>query len=141
MKTATVTLADQDYVIRELPRKKNKAWRARVGREFEAIGQALEALPTMELSADSMGQLMTIVRDLVGRTVEAPDKIADLLYAYSPDLKGDRRRIDAEAYDSEIMSAFMEVLALAYPFGSIVRSISILSQTGPAVASTTPNSS
>jgi hypothetical protein len=46
--------------------------------------------------------------------------VKGLLYEYSPALCADKERIEAESYDSEIVQAFMEVLKLAFPFGSAV---------------------
>jgi hypothetical protein len=48
------------------------------------------------------------------------DTIQEMLFAYAPNLMVHREAIEENAYDDEMMRAFLEVLKLAYPFGQIV---------------------
>lgn len=48
------------------------------------------------------------------------DQALDLVISYSPSLTAERDYILSEVYDSQIVDALVEVLQLAYPFGSLV---------------------
>lgn len=48
------------------------------------------------------------------------DQALDLVISYSPSLIAERDYILSEVYDSQIVDALVEVLQLAYPFGSLV---------------------
>jgi hypothetical protein len=56
-----------------------------------------------------------------GLLLNSIDNVKVLLASYAPDLPLD------DAYDSEIMDAFGEVLTLAFPFGSLIKRVRGLS--------------
>lgn len=45
-----------------------------------------------------------------------PEKLADLVFAYAPDL--DRKLIEAEATEEELTLAFQNIMQVAFPFAS-----------------------
>lgn len=138
MKSETVTIGEKPYTIREAKRKANAKWRQRFQAEFVEIAALIEGLPKTDLTADAIGGLLNQIVAKVGGSV---DILAELVFAYSPELAADRETIEEEAYDSEIMAAFTAVLKLAYPFGSVIETLSSLAELGRKGKSTSPNSS
>ena len=113
-RTAMVTIAETEYEITELKSRQNRAWREQLESHFEELAEVLEGAPETDLTdGQSLGSL---VRSVSGKLLGSVDIICALVIAYDD-------RIEAsldDAYDSEIMDAFVGVLGLAYPFGSTV---------------------
>jgi hypothetical protein len=119
--SVTVTLAERQYVIKELPRRKNMAWRQALKEPFGDLVDALTNAPALEIdSTAELQQLADLVRTLTSRVIGSIDLMCELLFDYSPSLAEDRDRIEEEGYDSEIVGAFAQVLQLAFPFGQII---------------------
>jgi hypothetical protein len=121
MKSVEIELAGKQYVIQELPSRKNQAWRETLRGEFGELVDVLMRAPGIEVSSAggmaAVGQLMQI---MVAKVTGAIDILRDRLIDYSPKLQADREHLLENGYDSEFMSAFVEVLRLAFPFGSVV---------------------
>lgn len=127
MKAIIVRLAGKDYRVEPLTVRPSKAFRKRVGdalsgmtdliadalRPTGAVGTPVEGPAEISASIKEIGRLLS--ERLIGST----DLAADLLFEYSPILAEDRERIENEAYDDEIIAAFVEVLKLLYPFESL----------------------
>jgi hypothetical protein len=123
-KTVKVTLGGTEYTIEELKAKANAAWRKRLGEQLQGVAELMDS----DISdADTLRALAGLV---MNRIMPAVDTMRDMLLDYCPAIRADRKRIEEEAYDSEIMDAFVKVLALAYPFGSAIQRISSLSGRG-----------
>ena len=120
MKTETIIIGEKTYVVREAKRKANANWRKRFQAEFTDVAALLEGLPHTDLTAQALGGLLHQIIAKVGGSV---DTLAELVFAYSPELAADRETIEEEAYDSEIMAAFTAVMKLAYPFGSVIQTM------------------
>lgn len=138
MRTETVQIGDKQYTIREKKRKANAKWRQAFQAQFTEVADLIEGLPTIDLTPTAIGELLRQITTKVGGSV---DKMAELVFNYSPELNKDREVIEEEAYDSDIMAAFTAVLKLAYPFGSLVEMLSGLSSLGREASPTSPNSS
>lgn len=138
MKTAAVTLAGKTYTIHEAKRKANARWRESFQSEFTDVADLIEGLPRTEMTPDAVGDLIRQVTNKVGGAV---DVVAQLVFDYAPELAADQEIIEEEAYDSEIMAAFTAVLKLAYPFGSLVETLSGLAALGQTGKQMSPNSS
>lgn len=130
MRTVKVTLNEQTVQVTELRRRDNQAWRERLETEFKTLADAIEGAGDLELTGASMAGL---VRAVAGKVVGSVDIIAELLAAYAPELA----TLMDDAYDSEIMEAFTQVLGLAYPFGSMLEKLRGI---GAAMPPTSPNS-
>ncbi len=118
MKSATVVLGGQGYEVKALPIKQSKAWRSQLEGPFGALAGALEGAGQIDLGNGlDIGRL---VRTLSGTLIGSIDLLMELLFAYSPELAADRKRIEEEAYDEEALIALTEVLKLAYPFGVVL---------------------
>jgi hypothetical protein len=111
---AKITLADTEYEVVELKSRQNRVWREKLEGHFQELATALENAPDMELN-DTQA-LANLVRSVSGKLLGSVDIIVDLVAAYDPALGA---AVD-DAYDSEILDAFVSILGLAYPFGSTI---------------------
>lgn len=139
MKTATITLGDQDFTINELPTRKNAAWRARLGEVLGPVVEIIEKTPTIGLPqnwgdvSENPGNttaLIGMVRQIADLLVGGLDDVLTLVLEYSPELEKQADWIKDNAYDSEILAAFTKILGLAYPFGAVVNSLRQLETIG-----------
>lgn len=134
MKTAEITLSGQTFTVAEQPRQANAAWRAQFQDAFsEAAGTLAGVWNSDVAEADDLAGL---VRQLAATVTGAIDTMAELLFAYAPELTAQRET----AYDSEILEAFTAVLELAYPFGSLLEKLASLTGPGQAAARISTNS-
>jgi hypothetical protein len=117
-KTITVMLGGRSYTVEALPIKASKAWRAQLAGPFGQLAATLEHAGEIDLT--SGGDLSHLIQVLSDTLLGSIDLLQDLLFDYSPALVADRERIEAEAYDEEAMTALIEVLKLAYPFGAVL---------------------
>lgn len=125
MKFVNVTLGGQSYTVNEQPRKKNAAWREKFQADFVEVADALAGAAETDISDSS--NIAELVRGLMGQINGAVDKLLPLLGEYAPNIAADMPRIEEEAFESELIDAFIEVLALAYPFGRALQAIGSLS--------------
>ena len=146
MKSTKVNLAGRTYTIESLKFKAERAWR----KKYDApIGNLISAISNVkELSGkeyDKAGDLMKEVgtvllahaNDLIKALLDSPDILFDAICDYSPALAADRTFIEENAYQDEIARAFVEVLKIAYPFGSL---LGIATSLGSQERQTSPNS-
>lgn len=117
MNEVKVTLGGKDYGVKPLRYRESKAWRETLAGPLGQILSLLRDGPNVELTdLQAVAELVNVA----GQTVlTAPDLVLDCLMDYSPELAADRSRIEQEAYDAEIVTAFVEVLKLAFPFGAV----------------------
>lgn len=120
MKSVIVTLDGKEYTVNEKRHRDNSAWR----KELE--GPIKQLLGTV---SDAQGTDITDIKGLIGAfdsvsstLLGSIDIICDMLISYAPHL---RSAVD-EGFDSEILAAFKEVLSLAYPFGTLLKTIQAL---------------
>ena len=132
MRTETVTLAGTEYVIRELPMKRNAEWRQRASDEFASYADLLGAAQDVDLAdAGSVGEILRKAGEMV---FHAPETIIELVFDYAPELR------DAgmgDVYESELMEAFAACLRLAFPFGRLTKLLTSLAQDGSVPELTT----
>lgn len=122
MQAITVKLAGQEYTVNPLPRREAKAFRKRISEQIGDISKALKSADgAAGLEVSDLNSIAELVDQIGGLLVGSVDIIAEMLFDFSPALAADRERIEAEGFDDEIFSAFVEVLKLLYPFGEIAR--------------------
>lgn len=120
-KQITVELAGREYTIIERPARKNAEWRERLNNEFSELAALLVNAPNIEIDTKAGMELLgNLVQGFLRHVGGSVDTLRGLLIEYSPALVADRSHIEESGYDSEILAAFVEVLKLAYPFGSLV---------------------
>ena len=141
MKTAKITLGGVEYEITERRARDNAAWRKKMFGPFGDIAKSLSGLSAQKLTADNIGETInSVVATVQDTIVGSVDIITSLVIDYSPELQANKKRLMAEAYDSEIVEAFGEVLKLAYPFGPLVSTLIRLTKTGSPPPQTGQNS-
>lgn len=118
MQTVTLTLAGEEYKVEERPRRANRAWRLKLQAELAPVIEFLGK--TDDLDLDTLDTIAPFVTKLIAAVDDGLDKALALVLDYmdrdDPDWL---ENFKDQVYDSEIAPAFMEVLALAYPLGSI----------------------
>lgn len=135
-KKVTVYFAGKEYQVGEKNSGPASVWRehlnnSRTMRIFQTLDGAIEQIARAfdsVLSGNSeqsinvssaliIGELVPVIVNGLSHSV---DEIKTMLFDYSPELNADREWIEANGYDSEIITAFVEVLKLCYPFLDIL---------------------
>lgn len=127
-KQVTVSLGGRAYTIREKPTGINSKWRERmrattVMRTFESLGGTVDDLIVLSSTSGGikeidLGKALGLARILpavVNGLTNSVDDIKALVYEYEPNLVAERAWLEENAYDSEFVAAFLEVLKLLYP--------------------------
>jgi len=152
-KTAQIALAGRPYVLTEKHSGPATAWRNHLNasqtmRIFQSLDEAVvQLVGVLDQMTDNEGKMKKMsevdvnVSDIIGIGSTLPvvvnglshsiDEIKDMLFDFSPELQADREWIDQNAYDSEIVVAFVEVLKLCFPFLAVLDLV-----TGPSGRST-----
>ncbi len=137
MKTVQVSVAGREYAITPLPIKKNREWR----KQFDApIRDAANLLAEVGSYADTefedmkkmvgeigkavSGSLPNVINHLLG----SADLITEAVFDYSPAMKKDKKHIEENGFDTELVSCFLAILGLAYPFGQAIEGLLKLGQ-------------
>jgi hypothetical protein len=137
MKTIQVAVAGREYTITPLPIKKNREWR----KQFDApIQDAANLLAEVGSYADGEFEDMSKMIGEIGKAVSGklPDVINHLLgsadtitkavFDYSPELKKDKKHIEENGFDDEIVGCFISILGLAFPFGQAIQGLMKIGQ-------------
>jgi len=135
MRSVTVKLGGKEYIVYELKARQNQTWRAQLKTRFETLADVIGNAPATELNTTGVSGL---IRNITNLVMDSIGDVREAILAYSPELSADRLFIEENAYDSEIMDAFMEVLTLAFPFGNLVKKASGLIESGPPNKPTSP---
>ncbi len=127
-------LGGQAYEIEKRRFNANEAWRQEVIALLDPLLEKVKGLsPDMEFNHPF--ELVELVRPLLFEVRGALRAVVDLLLAYAPTLQQDKERILEEAYDEELIDAFIVCLRLAFGFLAKLGNAS-----GLVVQPTTPNS-
>ncbi len=125
MRTTPVTLDNQTFTVEELRSRVNSEWRAKLEKEFGDLADLIESAPGVDLT--SAAGVASLVRSVSGQVLKSVDRLTKLLIEYAPQL----RDVVGDAYDSELLDAFVEVLKLAYPFGTLVEKVRAIGRALP----------
>jgi hypothetical protein len=119
-----VLLGGVEYEISALTIKYSRAWRETFGSMLNPIISALAQFGGIDIENPEnwrdLSNLLATVKDSI---IMAPDLCADATFSYSAELSKERGAIEESATDAEILDAFMQVMALAYPFGKLIRTV------------------
>lgn len=140
MKTVQVSVAGREYTITPLPIKKNREWRkqfdapirdaanllAEVGSYADGEFEDMKKMVT-EIGAAVSGSLSAVVSHLLG----SADLITEAVFNYSPAMKKDRKYIEENGFDTELVSCFISILGLSFPFGTAIRGLMDLGKEEP----------
>lgn len=110
-----VLLGSTEYDVHPLTILKAREWRAKVNESFQSIAQSFAAKP----EPGNLGPALT------GALLAFPEKLAELVFAYAPDLP--QQTILEEATEEQMNAAFGKIMKLAFPFvGQLAQTIQIL---------------
>jgi hypothetical protein len=121
MKTANITIAGKSYTIKELPIRKSVEWRKMVANEWSELAASLTNAGATSLT--DMSAVTAAVQKITEKLFGSVEIATNLLFAYAPELAADRDHIEMNGYESEIIDAFVEVIALAFPFSGKLRGL------------------
>lgn len=99
-----VTLGETEYGLKPLPVLKARVWRTLLTETMQDIVGSMSAPE----SNTTIGPAMTAA------LVAFPDKVAELVFAWSPEL--DQEKILSEATEEQMCVAYSAVMLMAYPF-------------------------
>ena len=120
----TVTIAEKQYELKELPARKATIWRKTLTDQYGTLLQ--EIMSVMNTDYDSV-EGRAIIGKLVGNAVfklgGSIEDIRELVFNYIPALQEDRDYALDNGLDSEFLAAFVQVIKLAYPFGGIAQMV------------------
>jgi hypothetical protein len=135
-RTVEVTLGERVHTIAQLRSRQAQGWRKELvgGPLGDMVRQMITVLDWREVDTNNADQLKTLIDSAGSLLLEAMDAVADAVSDYAPKLKD---AVD-EAYDDEIVTAFWEVVKLAFPFEIVMRVIKEAS--GSKTPPTSPNS-
>ena len=154
MKSVQVTIAEREYTIFSLPIKKNRKWRKQFEKPIQDAASLLAEVGSyadteFEDTGKMVGQIGKAVSGtlpaVIEHLVKSADTITDAVFDYSPDMKKDRKHIEENGYDEEIVACFLAILGLAFPFGQAIRGLMNLGKeepktNGPEEQQTDPSS-
>lgn len=133
MKTVQITLGGKAYTVTELPLRKNAEWRQQLS---WLVASVTDLVGASQIDLHNTGDLIGVINQVRDVLMTAPEQVTELLFSYAPEVAADRARIEAEVYESELLSAFVEVLKLAFPFGQLLSLASGLTPRASAPTST-----
>lgn len=112
MEPISVTFGTEKYELKLLRTLKQREWRKKLVAQLGAI------LGNFSLDANS-ANVNVFQGGLVSALVSSPEKIADLLFDYAPDLP--KEKILDESTEEQIVAAFSEVMEVAFPFLAVLK--------------------
>lgn len=132
-RTISLTLAERSYEIPMAPIQRAKAWRKQLRAPLNELLALVSANISVELN--SVADLVAMAQQLIPVLMDAPDTILELLLAYAPALKAEQEFLEGNAYDDELVTAFLAVLRAAFPLD---RLSSLLGPAKPATSTSSP---
>lgn len=123
MREITITIAGRDYLVKPLTIAKSREWREALDAKLNPLASVLKEVGAVEVrNFDGLGAVLgTLKRSLIG----SMDDVLSLVCQYAPEIAQDLDRIEREAYDEEIVAAFVKILGLAFPLGILTRSLNV----------------
>ena len=129
-KEITYVLGGRIYTSKDKPFGEKMKWRkrldeSRVMRIFKTIDAAMIQIVKVGDGISEGGWSSVPLNEVIGVAQVLPvlmdgllnsvDEIIELLFAYDGKLQTDRKWLEANAYDEEVINAFIEVLKLHFP--------------------------
>lgn len=136
-----VTLGDREYEIRPLTINEQGRWRELFYQKLRLVAKGFTPPRWTLLSFFNRAEdTQEFTRALHLAFIEFPGFVADLFFAYAPELP--RKKIEATATEVELVVAFNAVMRLGFPFFDLLQTVLALSQvTKSALRSERPTSS
>jgi hypothetical protein len=132
-RTISVTLAEREYEVPVAPIKRSREWRKQLRKP---LGDLLALISTdFNISLDSAADLVALAEKLIPVLMDAPDTILELILAYAPALKSQQDFLENNAYDDELVNAFLAILKAAFPLDRLG---ALLGPASPATSTSSP---
>lgn len=129
-KTVKVTLGGREYILSEKVMGVSQKWREHlrqsgVMRIFQSLDSAVASvLEVVEggienVEASQIVSIAHVLPVIVNGLTDSIDDVLKLLFDYVPEMETDREWLAENAYNSEFVAAFIEVLKLNYPISAL----------------------
>lgn len=129
-----VRLGERDVTITQLRTRQNAEWRKKLEVPFQEVAKGLQTLTSSsDIDLSDGESLSNLVRSIAMPLIHSMDTCLSLVLDYAPNAS---EAVD-EAYDDEVITALVEILKLAYPFGAILKLVQGL--TGSQTRQTSQN--
>lgn len=135
-RTIVLTLAERTYEVPMAPIQRAKAWRKQLRKPLGDLLTLISTDLTTELN--TVKDLVALADTLIPVLMDAPETIFQLLMAYAPALKAEQAFLEANAYDDELVTAFLAVLKAAFPLDRLT---SLLGPASPPTSTSSPEPS
>ncbi|NNJ10589.1 hypothetical protein EKD04_009635 [Chloroflexales bacterium ZM16-3] len=132
----SLVLAERTYEVPMAPIQRAKAWRTQLKKPLADLMTLVSTDLTVELN--SVKDLITLGEKLIPVLMDAPEIMFNLLLAYAPALKAEQAYLEANAYDDELVTAFLTVLKAAFPLDRLT---SLLGPASPPTSTSSPEPS
>lgn len=118
-----VTLGGRDFELSPLTLGPARRWRKELSGPFTQLTELLQGAQVLDIQ--NVQNLMTIIRLAGDVLVDAPDIVYGLLIKYAPDVFDTEtcEWLDANAFDTEIVPAFLACLRQVYPLEQMMDSL------------------
>lgn len=113
-KSVVVAFEGVEHKVKMLRHRENAAWRKKLEEPFGELVTRMDEFPNVEIN--DMKAIGRLVRTMSGTLLRSIDIVAELVIAYAPELN----EVIENAFEDEILDAFISILGLAYPFGAIL---------------------
>jgi hypothetical protein len=105
-KPLSITLGAKDYEVKILPLGPSRRWRTQLLNTMSAVLASFKAQPT----PDNMAPALTAAM------LTFPEKLQELVEAYSPEIKAEHEYCEENASDEQLAAAYGKVMAVAFPY-------------------------
>ncbi len=132
MKTIELEIAGRKYTVTPLPIKQNREWRKRFEAPIADTANLLAQVGTyadteFETTAVMVGEIGKVISGklpkVIGHLIGMIDTISDAVFDYCPSMMDDRDYIEEHGFDDEMVSCFLRLLGMAFPFGPAVQGL------------------
>lgn len=111
MAPITAKFGAREYSIKPLTILKQREWRKQLSAELGVI------VSNFSMDADKR----TVVRGLTESLTDFPEKVAELIFSYAPDLP--KEEILATATEEQLNTAFSAIMQVAFPFLALLGTV------------------
>jgi len=132
-RTITLTLAERTYDVPMAPIRRARAWRTQLQAPLNEVLGLFSTNISVELN--SVSDLLGLADKFIPVLMDAPETLFTLLLAYAPALETEREFLEENAYDDELVTAFLAVLRAAFPLDRLT---SLLGPANPATLTSSP---
>ena len=136
-RSTTIKLGDEDAELHQRRTRESSAWRKSLEAPArDVIGRFTKIIDWQSVDLANGEGVSALASAAIPLLTDSLDTIRELVAGYAPELTD---RLD-DAYDDEVIAAFVEVLRLAFPLTGLAGTVGLLRNPGSAMPATSPNS-